>query len=407
MPVKQLAIVSIVSLIVGQAGLAAAAVGPMDETAVRTAWALYNQQKYVASADAFEVLIRTSTPNARLYYYAALANRNSNRIARAKQLCQYIIANFANSTEASYAQKLFPDAASQTAGASGGLPPALKGKNLNDLLQTEEGRKLLKEALAKQGNSTAAPSIVASSVTPIKSKSGAQRQGDRAFAAEVIAKDGAGGIDQFGYSPNCWFECSMAALAMLPRGQALIAGMIRQLGSQDTYMVRFPGDGTEYTINKQKMDECGVRDKALWATLIHCAQVMKFRTNRVGSIEAGLGTMTGKTTEKLHARTTTEGVLSAFIGDAIKSGNPIVCQSADDFGSLPELVEADHAYTITDFDPSSGMLTLRNPHGSNSRRFRLHMDPQHQKFEQLNDGEFRMHISLFMRYFNLVARSSF
>jgi len=41
---------------------------------------------------------------------------------------------------------------------------------------------------------------------------------DHPFTAEDIAHDGAHGIDQSRY-PNCWFECSMSALAQLPRGQ--------------------------------------------------------------------------------------------------------------------------------------------------------------------------------------------
>ena len=114
------------------------------------AWTLYSQQKYSASADAFDELIRSSKPNPRLYYYAALANRSSSRLARARQLCKYIVTNFPSTTEAAYAQKLYPDSAPKAASVSDGLPESLKGKSIQELMKSEEGRKAVEEALAKK-----------------------------------------------------------------------------------------------------------------------------------------------------------------------------------------------------------------------------------------------------------------
>lgn len=377
------------------------AAGQVDEAALRSAWALYTQQKYAASADAFEALIRTATPSARLYYYAAAANKSSNRVTRAQQLCQYIINIFPKSAEATYAQKLLADAAPKTVD---GLPASLKGKSLEELMQTEEGRNSLKEAL-KQQRASATASPVASSAPGKTAKSGSKTENDRAFTAEVIAEDGANGVTQITGDPQGWFECSMAALAMSPRGQELIAGMIRS-PVQGTYVVRFPGDNVDYTITPQKMEEFRVKDKAPWATLLHCAAFQRFHGKSSLGIEDGLNCLTGKRAEKLFATATTETALAQFIGEAIKSHNPIVCQSADDFGPLDELLETDHVYTITDFDPATKMVTIRNPHADNSRRFRLKTDPTHQKFEQLNEGLQKMHLSLFPKYFSQVARAS-
>ncbi len=402
--VPQLAKAVVVLLIISQTCLSGSALGPVDESALRNAWALCTQQKYAAAADAFEALIRTSTPNARLYYYAAAANRSSNRVARAKQLCQYVIANFPKSPEAANALKLFPAAASSTASASGELPESLKTKNLEELMQTEEGRKQLKEALKKQEGSAVASTTVAASASPLSAKGSGGKKVDQVFTVEDISKDGVGGISHFGQNPDSWLECSMAALAMSPRGQKLIAAMIRSSGGQGTYIVRFPGEALEYTLTQQKIEACRVHDKALWATLIHCAQITQANSDE--SIEGGLSFLTGRKAEKMQAGTTEQTVLS-FIRDAVKSQNPIVCESADDFGTSPELVEPNHAYTITDFDPATNMITIRNPHGANSRRFRLKTDPQYHQFEQLNDGVFKMHISLFRNYFKEVARSSF
>ena len=72
---------------------------------------------------------------------------------------------------------------------------------------------------------------------------------------------------------------------------------------------------------------------------------------------------------------------------------------------MPPLVLPSHAYTITGFDAASGLITIRNPHGLNSERFTLSNDEHHQKFEQLNDGVFKLHVTLFPHYFAQVARA--
>ena len=67
---------------------------------------LYNKGQYVQSANAFEAVVTSGPPNARAFYYAALANRASNRAGRAKQLCTYIVANFADAPEAALAKQM-------------------------------------------------------------------------------------------------------------------------------------------------------------------------------------------------------------------------------------------------------------------------------------------------------------
>jgi hypothetical protein len=68
-----------------------------------SALALYTNKQYAASADAFEQVFPTAKREARLYYFAALANTAAHRNARAKQLFDYIIANFPSSAEAGLA----------------------------------------------------------------------------------------------------------------------------------------------------------------------------------------------------------------------------------------------------------------------------------------------------------------
>ena len=391
-------------LIIWQAGCPAFAAGPANEAAIRSAWTLYTQQKYAPSADAFEALIKTSTQSARLYYYSAAANKAANRAARARQLCQYITANFSTSPEAGYAAKLFPDVAPQTASSEpAGLPEHLKGKSVDELMQTEEGRRALTEAMNKPSPAASA-SPSGSATRSSRSSSAAraiERPKDAAFTAEIIAAEGADGITQFVRHPDAGFECSLAAMAMLQRGREILATMIRCPGSQDIYRVRFPNGSTDYEITPAKMEKYRMKDSALWATLIHGAA----RESPLHSWEDGLTLLTGNRAEKILAGSTTQQALASFIGDAVRQQNPIVCLSTDD-DVEPTLVAEYTGYTITNFDPASGMITLRNPKGSNSARFRLEDDPQHKKFEQLNGGVMKMHISIFSRYFKEVARAT-
>jgi hypothetical protein len=74
-------------------------------------------------------------------------------------------------------------------------------------------------------------------------------------------------------------------------------------------------------------------------------------------------------------------------------------------GTLPDLVVGQHAYTVVGFDPAKALITIRNPHGQHARRFSLDSDPQHQQFEQLNDGVFKISLPLFQEYFHQIARS--
>jgi len=399
---KRLAQAAVCLILVCQYLPSASAVGPVSETALRSAWALYTQQKYRESSDAFEQLISSSTPSARLYYYAALANRACNRTARAKQLCQYISTTFASSAEAAFAQRLYQSATPQTASAGAGesdeVPESLKGLTAEQLLQSEEGRAYIKAKTERQ--------LASAKVSPMLGKSKGGRQGERVFTAADIAREGANGVDQM-YYPNCWFESTMSTLASLPRGQKLMADMVRYGPKEGTYVVRFPGDGNEYNITEKLLEEKGIHNKALWATLIECGQVLKFPHDNGNLLSEGLACLTGQKAHSLDPEDASEQELSSFIDGAVKSQNPIICATHNYIPSgLPYIVETNHAYTIVGFEPSTGMIKIRNPHGANARRFTLKNDPRHEKFEQMDDGVFRIHMSMFKKYFDEVARAN-
>ncbi|CAN5597117.1 hypothetical protein BH10CYA1_BH10CYA1_10910 [soil metagenome] len=405
-----------------------AAPSPAD-LAMGAAYRLYSQQKFAASADAFEAIIRTATPTAQLYYYAALANRASGRNNRAKQLCEYVVAHFPTTQESTYSKSMFPTAAAGGQAQDAELPESVKNAlppEMQAMLQTPAGKAAVRDAMAKdpknvatvrqaekQGlipQSTIKETRVALTPKPVF---GAKTGATRPFTAADIAKDGAGGIDQSRF-PNCWFECSMAALADLPRGQALMASMIRY-GDKGSYVVRFPGDGKEYIVSQEYLQDTGIHDKALWSSIIECAQVQKFPGNAgaEGSdasqsrLEVGLQCITGCKAEVIMPSTCSPQELSTFIGGAVSSKNPIVAGTfwAGVLGTYPDLVVPQHAYTVIGFDASKNMVLVRNPHGANSRRFASSTDPNHQEFQQLDDGVFKMSIPLFQKYFHSIARS--
>lgn len=360
----------------------------------KSAWGLYNEKQYKQSADAFEVLIKKHRPSPKLYYYAAHANFSAGRRARSRQLSRYVVEHFGSSKLAPNCIKMFPELVQFTKKA-----------------QVDDSNKDVAVV------TTTVPGGKTASVKKRKKKfmvaSTNMQRGGRPFTAASIAKDGAAGIDQQ-VNPNCWFEASMAALAELPRGQRLLANMIRY-GDQNSYIVRFPGDGVEYKITKEELRKRRISDKALWASLIECAQVMKFPNNRGADgasgresrLAIGLGCITGCRAELLYPRNASIQQMSSFIGAAVRSKNPIVCGTYADstLAAYPPLVIGAHAYTIIDFNPASKMVTVRNPHGESSRRFSL-KGPNHRMFEQKDDGVFKMHLQLFQKYFWQVCRSN-
>lgn len=361
------------------------------------AWVLYNEKKYAESADAFEKLLKTQPPHARLLYQAVLSNYSANRRGRARQLCQYIITNFGTTREAQFCKKLFPEPAS-TAKSEPEKKPEEKPK--------EDDKKVAQKKKTDDNDEDEEDDEEKEKATAKFTVDKNARKGTLAFTPQQIAKDGASGIDQT-INPNCWFEASVSALAELPRGQRLLASMIK-IDSDDTYLVRFPGDGVEYKITELDLKRVGVKDKALWAALIQCAQVKKFPDNDGASdISIGMNCITGCQSQSIDPGKVSLQEISSFIKGAVSSKNPIVCASRPDYetGELPDLIVNSHVYTIIGFDPASGMIVMRNPHGKYSDKFSLEGDPNHRKFEWIGKGVFKMHISLFQKFFDEVCRS--
>lgn len=399
-------------------------------------FALYEQHKYAQAADRFEQLIKTN-PSARVCYYAALSCRAAARQNRSRQLFEYVVSTYGGTTEASYAQQALRQyqavaATNAAQQASHDLPESVKASmppEMRKMLETPMGKKAVEEILQKRATeiATIRQAEQKGLINPQKMKVAVQSSGlaatnllpkkhgdkDHPFTAADIARDGANGIDQTRY-PNCWFEASMSSLAQLPRGQRLLSSMIRTK-DDSSYIVRFPNDGVEYVVTDKDIEDSGIHNTAVWASIIECAEIQKFPSNQGANgadggqsrLEIGLGCITGCKAEIVLPGTCSVQELSSFIGGAIKSQNPIVAGTLNEhyLGGLPLIIFPLHAYTIIGFDPSKNMVVLRNPHGRKSHRFELETDPQHLEFEQLSDGVCKMSLDKFQKYFYSVARS--
>ena len=401
-------------------------------------WKLYRAKDYAGAANQFELLITSLRPGANAYYYAALANQQVYKQSRAKQLFNYIISAFPGSVEASYSKKCLglPSGSEEAAATEDQeLPESVKSKlspAMQEMLKTPAGKKVVAQALKEQAdsiktikdaekkgvlpNDKASSSVASKTTTAPKNAAmtnvASQRKlGEHPFSPEQIAREGPDGIDQTN-AANCWFESAMSALSQLPRGQKAIAQMITY-GEGDSYLVRFPGDGVEYKITEADLERSGVKNTALWASLLDYAERQKF-PNNVGAsgpdqdkhrLQVGLGCITGCNAEMIFPALTTKQAVSSFIYGAVSSHNPVTCGSAGRDRSIPAPVIEAHAYTIIGFDPARNMITLRNPHGRKSRRFTVPGDPAHLRFEQLDDGVCKMNLDLFCDAFGSVCRS--
>lgn len=356
----------------------------------------YQNRKFNQAADAFELAMRGKTPEPRLYYYAALANKEARRTERAKQILNYICKYFSSSAEAPSAVALLKELDPASAGAATVSTASAAAATTRVSTSSSSTRGL--DTDSKESGSAPAKEA---------------KVGSFPFTPQDIAREGAHGIDQSQY-PNCWFQASMSALAQLPKGQRLLAGMIR-VAPKGKYMVRFPGDGKEYLVSEEDIENAGITDKALWAGLLECAQIRKFPKNAGAEgtdgdqsrLEVGMGCITGCKAQLLECDKASESDITSFIGGALRSGDPVVCGTYGDYalGNKHPLVISAHAYTIIGLDASRGMITIRNPHGAGSRRFNLPSDPKHLLFEQEGDGVSKIHVKLFQEYFHSIARS--
>lgn len=404
----------------------AVAIGPALAQDAAGAVKLYTDKQYPQAAEAFERLLTSGKTDARTYYYAALANLAARRNLRAKQLFDYVIAAFPSSQEAGLAKSAMIYFGKSTAAKDATMVAGATASAVSTASAGAPSSGAAVQSVASAAGSRLSPA--GSNVimrTPKQSSTGSEgattaklnlfarphHKGEFVFTPEEIAREGANGIDQTN-APNCWFEAAMSALAQLPRGQKMLAKMITY-GEGESYMVRFPGDGREYQITEERLDDSGVDCKAKWASLLDYAERLKFPHNIGASgpdgdmhrLQVGLSCMTGCRADMLIPNQASTQEISSFICGAVVSKNPITCGTSGRNGRVWAPIIENHAYTIIGFDSARNMVIIRNPHGRESETFSMPDDPHHLKFEQLTDGVFKMNLELFKDAFGSVCRS--
>lgn len=186
--------------------------------------------------------------------------------------------------------------------------------------------------------------------------------------ARQIADMGADGVDQGPHS-DCWFLASLADLARLPRGRQRLADML-SYGPSGSWVVRFPDNGSQYSVTREDINALRLRDRALWARVIECACLKRFPNNQGandpesgrGHPGTGLHCLTGSNTESAHPQEMTDEELCSFIYSPVRAENPVLCATNK---NVPRPLVGGHVYSIIDIDMTRRVVTLRNPWGHN------------------------------------------
>ena len=256
------------------------------------------------------------------------------------------------------------------------------------------------------------------------------------FIALQIAKSGINSIVQKNFG-DCWFDAALAAVAINPSRQNLIAGMIRQ-ASPNLYYVSFADEPHIYwPIQLSTIRRYDLENKVLWASLLEQACLIRFRNGHDGGqIEWAMKMLTGQdsghaiTQGSLLPQGMKEGTqgkelsinqMADIINAALLNHQPVAIGTKSRLGlrmeemaiawkqagvkldasgkpidpnfernakagkynsllhmsitqNLPPLILwGNHAYTVIAFDPVTNMITLRNPFGTDDLN-----DPQAQ-----------------------------
>jgi hypothetical protein len=237
-----------------------------------------------------------------------------------------------------------------------------------------------------------------------------QLGGAHPFTAQIVAQIGPAGITQRRY-PNCWFEASLAAVAATPDGQQTIASMISQ-NSPGNYIVVFPDSPQQFEVTSIDLAQFKIHDQAEWASIIECAEVKRYpdnvaeddpRFNRP-KIKKGLEMLTGENVQFTRPDECSEQQLQEIIEKSLDAGAPVVVatKSPAEDGGLPTMLTPNHAYSIIAFDRGSGLVTARNPMGTNSA-FAKGTNPASTEFHYLDGGFVQMNLHALQLYCRFIA----
>lgn len=242
------------------------------------------------------------------------------------------------------------------------------------------------------------------------------------FSPAQIAEEAASGVDQYKIG-DCVFESTVAALAGTKYGQEKISQMIA--GNADgSYTVTFPGDKEHpVTVNASDLADPRIKDSAQWARILEAAVVKGYphfadganvpdgapggsskprsfwgeiigldpETEKPTGAQYAMYLLTGETATKTNAGT--DDKVAEKIEEALQSDRPVTAFCKDrDNGAFVD----GHMWTVTDYNPQTQEITVRNPWGNFQGR-------EGDGIKDLGDGLVRMPLATFKKDFEEVA----
>jgi hypothetical protein len=232
---------------------------------------------------------------------------------------------------------------------------------------------------------------------------------------------GASGVDQRADS-DCWFESSLAAVARFPQGARLISEMIA-VSDKGGYEVTFQDEPhIHYHVGSAEIANLHLKDKATWADVLEAAGVKRFPqvtqgdagdaslSKKVGEkLDAfGLTVMTGHQSELVWTNQVSVEHLAEILERNMFMNMAMTASSHPKSEFTVQYVVPNHDFTILNYEPWSGVVTLRNPWGKNSSPELPDLPaPGKEKggVRDLGKGVIQLNIRLFPKYFHTVASS--
>jgi len=284
------------------------------------------------------------------------------------------------------------------------------------------------------------------------------------FTALQIANTGLNGIVQKNYG-DCWFDAALAAVASTPTGQNLIASMIRQASPGSYYVSFLDQPDICWPVKLSTIQHYQLEDKVLWASLLEQACLLRFRNEHDGGqIELAMKALTGKIPRQATSLSSLapygslkgeEGErlsiaqMADIINGALLNHEPIAIGTKSKIGlrmeimtatykqagvdldskgrptnpnfeqdlragkynslihmsetlKIPLILWGNHAYTVVAFDPTTNMITLRNPFGTEERPApwagNIDMDERKRLVQDLGQGYIKLKLDTLYPY---------
>jgi YD repeat-containing protein len=221
---------------------------------------------------------------------------------------------------------------------------------------------------------------------------------------------------------DCYFVAPVAGMANTPEGKQQIKDMIEDNGD-GTYRVTFPGDPDHpVTVDEPTQAELARGSKpgkdGIWVAVLekaygkyqskHSEEEHEYSIDHIsngGSNKTSLQLLTGKEVDQDFLSDTTKETTHEKLTAAIHEKRPVTAGTREEWGqergwsdgySDGAGVPMHHAYTVTDYNPETRMVTLRNPWKEGDPKFRA------RKLDDPDDGTFQMSLDDFHKEFQHV-----